>query len=483
MATGKEIQQQLQTLNGQLDDFRNASITGEGQYVVNGRAYSQAELDQAVAVLNGQITQLRKSGAPFFTALDAFNNAGAALKRAKEVAASPITESPTGMSQAQANAEVAKAQKAYDAAQKKYNTASAKNYATTRAATPGQGLTRAESEAAGRGRMGAAGGFGATAAPAKGKGKGEQPATGGGPAGGGVGGGGGGVVDGGKIPPARLPKNWEATFRKMFPTQSWLLDVDRTQYPQLYKHLQKAVKYRSWESDTGATRWVEELKNTDFYRDLANKDAVRTVKSLVGDLGFDTVPFNKFLTNAMNLGWQGDTLKSEVYKEAFRKNDDGTYANPTAQARASKSTDYLKVANIGKAYFNQIPNQTIENRLSGVITDEDVNRQQRELAKAKYGHLANLIDQGLTLDEIASPFRQQAADLLEKTPDQVDMSQADFEAAYNYGEPGKKRMMTSGEWEIMLRSDAKYGWQNTNNAKAEARQLASSITQAFGRVI
>jgi hypothetical protein len=44
-------------------------------------------------------------------------------------------------------------------------------------------------------------------------------------------------------------------------------------------------------------------------------------------------------------------------------------------------------------------------------------------------------------------------------------------------------MMTSGEWEIMLRSDAKYGWDKTNNAKAEARQLATSIAQAFGKVI
>jgi hypothetical protein len=63
------------------------------------------------------------------------------------------------------------------------------------------------------------------------------------------------------------------------------------------------------------------------------------------------------------------------------------------------------------------------------------------------------------------------------------MSQADFEAAYNYGEPGQKRMMTNGEWEIMLRSNAKFGWDKTNNAKAEARQLATTISQAFGRVI
>jgi hypothetical protein len=63
------------------------------------------------------------------------------------------------------------------------------------------------------------------------------------------------------------------------------------------------------------------------------------------------------------------------------------------------------------------------------------------------------------------------------------MGSADFEAAFNFGEPGQKRMMSTGEWEIMLRSDAKYGWDKTENAKQEARGLAASIAQAFGKVI
>jgi hypothetical protein len=185
----------------------------------------------------------------------------------------------------------------------------------------------------------------------------------------------------------------------------------------------------------------------------------------------------------MNMGWEGDTLKAETYKEVFRKDDAGNYINKTAVERAKKSNDYLKVANVGKAYFNRISDSTIENRLTGVLNDDDIQRQQRELAKTKYVHLGNLIDQGFTLSDLASGFQQQAAQLLEKDVNAIDMGQADFEAAYNYGEPGQKRMMTNGEWEIMLRSNAKFGWDKTNNAKAEARQLASSISQAFGKVI
>ena len=275
----------------------------------------------------------------------------------------------------------------------------------------------------------------------------------------------------------------EATFRKMFPAQAWLLDLDRAKYPKLFELVRRAVDGRMYETSQGLERFAAELKNTDFYTELATTDKIRQIKAVTGDLGFEGSNFNKFLTTSMNMGWEGETLKAETYKEVFRKDDAGNYINKIAVDRAKKSNEYLRVANVGKAYFNTISDSTIESRLTGGLNDEDIQRQQRELAKTKYSHLGGLIDQGFTLADLSSGFKRQAATLLEKDENDIDMSQADFEAAYNYGEPGQKRMMTNGEWEIMLRSNAKFGWDKTNNAKAEARQLASTISQAFGRVI
>jgi hypothetical protein len=317
-----------------------------------------------------------------------------------------------------------------------------------------------------------------------GVGAGPGGAGGGVGAGGGAGGGAGtgrGSTD--KTPKPKLPKNWEAKFREMFPAQSWLLDLDKTKYPKLNKLIQQGIINRSWETPEAQARFAAELQNTDFFVELKQKDTVRTIKSLVGDLGFDSMPFNKFLTTAANFGWEGDVLKSEVYKEAFRKDDNGTYVNPTAFTRAKASTDYKKAQGFGRAFFSTVSDSTIEQRLTGVITDEDLIRQQRELAKTRYAHLGNLIDQGLTLEDIAGSFQQKAAQVLERDINDIDMGSADFETAFNFGEEGKKRMMSSGEWEIMLRSDKKYGWDKTENAKQEARGLAASIAQAFGKVI
>lgn len=362
---------------------------------------------------------------------------------------------------------------------------------------PATGMTE-EQKAAMRQRNVVGGGFGATAAkPAPKTGKGGKPAapsTAGGPPTE------PGTAVGDSTTKGGVNYIWNGTkwvaqgkvafesivekFKTMFPSSAWIADIDPAKYPDVRGLLERAVTGRYADSEQGLARFKAEWESTDFFTELKTDNQVREIKSLVGDLGFDTVPFNKFLTTSMNMGWKGDTLKAEVYKEVFRR-DDATdaFVNPTAVERVKKSNPYLALAKIGKQYFSSVDDRDIQGVLTGEMLTEDVQRKQRELAKTRYGHLANLIDQGFTLDELATPFKNQAAQLLEKTPDDIDMSQAQFEAAYNYGEPGQKRMMTQGEWEIMLRSDAKYGWDKTNNAKAEARQLASSIAQAFGRVI
>ena len=271
---------------------------------------------------------------------------------------------------------------------------------------------------------------------------------------------------------------WEAEFRSIFPAKSWLLDQDRTKYPELFALIQRAhdEKYTP-------ERFAQELPGVDFYRELASSGKVREIKNIVGDLGFDSTDFSKFVTDSINFGWTGETLKAETYKEVFRKNPDGTYANPTSVKRTTSGNDYLGVQLIAKNFFNSAPQSSIESVLTGTITTQDFQRQQREIAKKRYGHLSDLIDQGVTLEDLAGNYRSSAAKLLEVDPNTIDMSQGDYEVALSFGEEGKKRAMTTGEWEKLLRTDARYGWEKTENAKTEARSLANNLAQAFGRII
>jgi hypothetical protein len=277
--------------------------------------------------------------------------------------------------------------------------------------------------------------------------------------------------------------NWEIKFREMFPSESWMLDLDRTKYADVFALFQKSIDGEVYKTPEGLARFKAQLEGTSFVKELASTDMVRQVKAVVGDLGFEPNKLNSFLTKAMNLGWKDATLKQEVYKEAFRKDDAGVFVNPTAIERAKVSNDYLSIAKIGKSYFSTVADGTIQNVLTGGMMQQDVERQQRELAKTKYGHLANLIEQGFSLEDIADSYKTQASKILERDPNSIDMSQGAYSTAFDFGEEGKKRMMSTSEWEMKLRSDATFGWDKTQNARDEARSLASSISQAFGRVI
>jgi hypothetical protein len=297
----------------------------------------------------------------------------------------------------------------------------------------------------------------------------------------------GGAAGAATIDGKRAGLNWEDNIRKYFPKQAWLLDeVDRGSNADLFDLLKEYSVPRPLTQEEIAI-FAARLENTGYYKGLASSGKIRQIKSVVGDIGFDTTDFTQFVNRAINLGWEGDRLAQETYREVFSTNPDGSYINPVAAQRALKSNDYLGLAKVSREYFNPVGTDAANTRIVRVLTgeqnSEDFVRQERELAKQRYAHLAPLIDQGLSLEDIASNYKRTAAEILERDINSIDMSQADYEVALKFGEEGKQRVMTNGEWERLLRTDAKYGWDKTENAKAEARSLANTVVQAFGRII
>jgi hypothetical protein len=88
----------------------------------------------------------------------------------------------------------------------------------------------------------------------------------------------------------------------------------------------------------------------------------------------------------------------------------------------------------------------------------------------------------LTLSDLAYDYQRTAADLLELTPDQIDMSKGKFNLALKTGEGGKERMMSTSEWIQTIKSDADFGWQYTKQANDQATNAALNIAKAFGKV-
>ena len=486
----KDIENQISALQKVADELNNSTATGTGEYIYAGQKYSKKQLNSFLSTIKKDISSLKKSIKPVLDAREKLKSASA-----------------TGPFQKMSPQQ----RKIVDNARMKLSNAEAGTYFLPE-------LTGGVPSAAGVTPSGATVSVAptTTTAPATAKKPTApqgpfRPGTFGvpavttptGPTGPTVSGTGGGTKvgatkvikgvlntwDGKKwVPEKKTPPtavvDWKPKFREMFPKQSWLLDLDSTKYSGLFKLLETGVKDQMWLTPESQERFTAQLDNTDFFVELKTEGTVKNIKSLVGDLGFDTVPFETFLKDTMNFGWKGDTLKQKVYEEAFRKDPaTGKYINATTVERVRKSTPYLTIASIGKDFFSTVSDTTIAGVLTGSMIQDDVVRQQRELAKGKYGHLSNLIDQGLSLADISDSYKTQASKILERDPNSIDMSQGAYSTAFDFGEEGKKRLMSTSEWERKLRSDATFGWDKTQNARDEARALASSISQAFGRII
>jgi hypothetical protein len=155
-----------------------------------------------------------------------------------------------------------------------------------------------------------------------------------------------------------------------------------------------------------------------------------------------------------------DQLRSGAVGQTLRKiNSDYGY---------EASTDFL--------------NKSIANVVTGQMTTASYRDQVLKQVKSLYGaDVGELLDQGYSVADIAQPYNQVAARTLEV--DMVDMTDPKFRAALDFtDDKGNRRRMTLGEWERRLRTDTQYGWSKTEQAKDLARNAASTILRAFGKV-
>lgn len=125
--------------------------------------------------------------------------------------------------------------------------------------------------------------------------------------------------------------------------------------------------------------------------------------------------------------------------------------------------------------------QTWAQRIAGGNTDqaafEDYARTQ---AKLNHPYWEKQLDQGFTVRQLADPYIQQASNLLEVNPDQINLANTakwDFATTQK---DGTRVPMSQSQWQQQLMTDPKYGWDATNNAKQDAYNVVDQLRQSFG---
>lgn len=267
--------------------------------------------------------------------------------------------------------------------------------------------------------------------------------------------------------------------------------------PELWKLFNQATK-ETWTAD----RFVARLRGTKWFQthSATVRDAILSEKadpatfqsnvdqmyatvrdawgSMFGGAGLNDKQLRARALTAVRMGWSQAELVDKLVKgQNFQKllgsqRLGGTAAELDAQLDQLAGAYGVKVGKQQKA-------GTVKKLLSGDDTIAGVQNRYRELAMREYTAFAEQIRGGATVADIADPYVQRMADLLEVAPESIDVHDKTVQSALRQRTPdGKPAAASLSDFEDMVRKDNR--WQYTDNAREETAALTAGLLKSFG---
>ena len=297
--------------------------------------------------------------------------------------------------------------------------------------------------------------------------------------------------------------DWETLVAQRAGEYAYLLDPKFEGLPEL---LRKAVEKDWFDSPEGEKQFLQEFAKTPYALnadanqekfDLSDPGTKRSlieleidnIRSQYGEIQFDQTTLEEVATTAARNKSTNIELGRLVYRAAFKRGAaEPAFGESVAAKTALGGEDVARVRAIYRAYGQTADDQQIARILagevdpaSGVVMTEDMLRNNlRDIAKVSYKPFADLLDRGISVETIFQPYKQIAANVLEKTPDQVELIDASGKPSQFASALMMKEPMSLTDWITTLKSDERYGWQFTSEAKQKATSLVMDLEKAFG---
>jgi hypothetical protein len=252
---------------------------------------------------------------------------------------------------------------------------------------------------------------------------------------------------------------------------------------QSAQDFQNAVTNSKWyrsNSDTARQQAVLAISDPTTYRNnfLAKQGSIQSIANAMG-VGLNSTQLGVITHEALYGGMDDTAIQKKVASQfnikAGPKNLGGQAAQVFNQLKQSAAD-----------YGQQISDPTAMFRTQQVLgqgsTVDHYTENFKQLAKAMYPSLAGQIDNGLTIKDIAAPYIQTKANILEQDPSTINWTtdpaikkalQGSVDAT---GKPSGISPMY--QFEQQLRSDPK--WQYTKNAQDAMSSTLLKLGQDFG---
>lgn len=262
--------------------------------------------------------------------------------------------------------------------------------------------------------------------------------------------------------------------------------------PELKKLFSRAVK-GTWTPE----KFVAELRSTKWYK--RNGETARQVITLqttdpgtyrerlrtrMADIraaavevgaGLSTDRLRDVAMDSMMLGWDDTQIRFHL-GDYVKRTKDG-HMSGAAAAADMEIEQYARAMGLtpGKAQRTEWASDIAIGRRDL----DSVKAHLMEQAENRYPQFAARFRDGVTLADIAEPYKQSMAQILELNPNQISLSdrtiQRGLSTRTDKGEPAAQPIW---KFEDQLRADPR--WRKTDNAKEQADSLTKKLLTDFG---
>ena len=180
----------------------------------------------------------------------------------------------------------------------------------------------------------------------------------------------------------------------------------------------------------------------------------------------------------MGFGWNEDQLRQHAAAYA-------SYTSTTSPLSGEVGAAVLKYKRIAADYGVPLDNATLsrwaQGSVAGTVDDSTVTQWAMQHARSAYPALQKRIDAGETIAQIADPYKQSYAKVLEVNPDTINLDDRLIkQALQGKDDKGQPAVQSVWQFEDNLRNDAR--WSKTQNARDSAAATAHGVLQSFGLV-
>lgn len=267
--------------------------------------------------------------------------------------------------------------------------------------------------------------------------------------------------------------------------------------PELLGLFNQAVK-GTWSAD----RFVAKLRNTDWFQnhsanvrnailqqtsDPATWEAnvnqmYATVRDAYGGMfgtaGMNGTQLRAWAETATRMGWSEAQLMDRIVRATNVQKTLRSDALGGTAAQVNASIDSLSAA-YGVKYSKEWKARQVSRVLRGDDTAEGLQQRIVDRAMRQYGAFADRLAAGETVMDVADPYVQQMADLLEMNPADININSKMIQKALRQRtKDGNPAAMNMDDFEQLVRKDKR--WQFTSNAREEMSSLVAQLGQAFG---